>query len=125
LRADCQLGPKESLPAILYCRDGLQAVARHYRDVLEKLANINLDIRANSPKLEGAFRSTPSSICGSKTTRAFDEAQRSRLEKEIQHLKKLVADKDRQLGNESSSVERRLKVKSLRDKRAEYQAQFG
>ena len=126
LRADRKLGQKESLPGVLYCRDGVQTVAQHYRDVVERLANVKLDIRAEAPpKLEGAVRSTPEFDLWLETPQADDDAQRSRLEKEIQQLERLVIDKDRQLGNEKflSGAPPKV-VDSLRDKRAEYQAQL-
>ncbi len=126
LRADRKLGQKESLPGVLYCRDGVQTVASHYRDVLEKLANVKLDIRAEAPpKLEGAVRSTPEFDLWLETPQADEDAQRPRLEKEILQLQKLVIDKDRQLGNEKFLSGAPPKViDSLRDKRAEYQAQL-
>jgi len=126
LRADRKLGQKESLPGVLYCRDGVQTVARHYNDVVERLANVKLDIRAETaPKLEGAVRSTPEFDLWLETPQADEVAQRSRLEKEIQQLEKLVIDKDRQLGNEKFLSGAPPKViDSLRDKRAEYQAQL-
>jgi len=77
LRADRKLGQKESLPGVLYCHDGAQTVAQHYRDVLEKLANVNLDIRAEAPpKLEGAVRSTPEFDLWLETPQADSDAQR-------------------------------------------------
>jgi valyl-tRNA synthetase len=52
-------------------------------------------------------------------------AQRGRLAKEIDHLQKLIADKDRQLANEKflSSAPAQV-VDSLRTKRGEYIAQL-
>ena len=123
LRADHQIDKKEQLNGVLYCRNGAQRVEFA---VVEKLANVKLDVRGEvPPKLEGAARSTTEFDLLLHLPEADLGGQRTKLDKEIQGLQKLIADKDRQLGNEKflSSAPPAV-VQSLRDKRQEYAAQL-
>jgi len=123
LRADHQIDKKELLSGILYCRDGAQRIEF---GVVEKLANVKLDIRKDlAPKLEGAVRSTTEFDLLLQLPDVDVAGQRTKLEKEIQNLEKLIADKDRQLGNEKflNSAPPPV-VDSLREKREEYDSQL-
>jgi valyl-tRNA synthetase len=123
LRADHGLDRKLVLNGVLYCRNGSKQVEL---SVIEKLANVKLDIRTEAaPKLEGAVRSTPDFDLLLELPAVDAAAQRGRLAKEIDHLQKLIADKDRQLANEKflSSAPAQV-VDSLRTKRGEYIAQL-
>ncbi len=120
LRADFKLGPKE-LQAALYT-----AIPVDHPEVIEKLAHVKLQIHADRPsKLEGAVRSTPDFDLQIAVPIADAATQRARLEKELEQYRKLIADKDRQLSNEKFLAGAPPQVvQSLREKRAEYQAQF-
>jgi valyl-tRNA synthetase len=123
LRADHGLDRKLILNGVLYCRNGSNQVEL---SVIEKLANVKLDIRNEAaPKLEGAVRSTPDFDLSLELPAVDSSAQRGRLAKEIEQLKKLIANIDRQLANDKflSSAPAHV-VDSLRAKRAEYIAQF-
>ena len=123
LRADHGLDRKLVLNGVLYCRNGSKNVEL---SVIEKLANVKLDIRSEAPpKLEGAVRSTPDFDLLLELPAVDSEAQRGRLAKEIDQLQKLIVDKDRQLANDKflGSAPAHV-VESLRAKRAEYIAQL-
>ena len=123
LRADHQIDKKEQLSGVLYCRNGAQRIEF---GVVEKLANLRLDVRRDAaPKLEGAVRSTTEFDLLLRLPEVDVSGQRAKLEKEIQGLEKLIADKDRQLANEKFlSGAPPAVVDSLRGKRKEYDAQL-
>jgi valyl-tRNA synthetase len=122
LRADHGLDRKLILPGVLYCRNGSKNVEL---GVIEKLANVKLDIRDEAPpKLSGAVRSTPDFDLMLELPEVDAEGQRARLQKEILELEKLIRDKDRQLSNDKFLNGAPVHVvDSLRVKRAEYVAQ--
>jgi len=123
LRADHGLDKKTELSGVLYCHNGSGNVER---GVIEKLANVKLDIRSGAPpKLTGAVRSTPDFDLLLQLPEVNTQGQRSRLQSEIEDLKKLIADKDRQLANEKflNGAPAHV-VESLRSKRSEYVAQL-
>src|ERR1700730_267284 len=123
LRADHGLDKKLELAGVLYCHNGSKNLEPR---VIEKLANVKLDIRSGAPpKLTGAVRSTPDFDLLLLLPEVDAEGQRSRLEKEIEELQKLIADKDRQLANDKflNGAPAHV-VDSLRAKRAEYLAQL-
>ncbi|HXA66369.1 MAG TPA: valine--tRNA ligase [Bryobacteraceae bacterium] len=123
LRADHGLDRKLVLNGILYRRNGSKQIEL---DVVEKLANVKLDIRNEAaPKLEGALRSTPDFDLLLELPSVDSGAQRGRLTKEIEQLEKLIANIDRQLNNEKFLNGAPVHVvDSLRTKRAEYVAQL-
>ncbi len=123
LRADHGLDRKLLLNGVLYCRNGSKNLELA---VIEKFANVKLDVRHEAPpKLSGAVRSTPDFDLLLELPQVDAEGQRSRLEKEIGQLEKLIVDKDRQLANDKflNSAPAHV-VDSLRAKRAEYLAQL-
>ena len=123
LRADHGLDRKLVLHGVLYCRNGSKKVEL---GVIEKLANVKLDVRAEAPpSLAGAVRSTPDFDLLLELPEVDSEGQRGRLKKEIEQLERLIGDKDRQLANEKflNSAPAHV-VESLRGKRAEYVAQL-
>jgi len=123
LRADHGLDRKLLLNGVLYRRNGSKQVEL---GVIEKLANVKLDIRNEAaPKLEGAVRSTPDFDLLLELPSVDSGVQRGRLAKEIEQLEKLIANIDRQLGNEKFLTGAPAHVvESLRAKRAEYVAQL-
>jgi valyl-tRNA synthetase len=123
LRADHGLDRKLILNGVLYCRNGAKNVEL---SVIEKLANVKLDIRTEAaPKLSGAVRSTPDFDLLLQLPEVDSEGQRTRLQKEIADLEKLIGDKDRQLSNENflKSAPAHI-VDGMRAKRGEYVAQL-
>jgi valyl-tRNA synthetase len=107
----------------LYCRNGAKQVSL---DVIQKLANVQLDVRTEAPpNLSGAVRSTPDFDLLLDLPEVDTGTQRKQLDKEVDQLRKLIADKDRQLANEKflNGAPPHV-VESLRAKRAEYVAQL-
>jgi valyl-tRNA synthetase len=114
LRADHKLENKLQLDGVLEDGDGAMGT------VIEKLGNIRLQIRSAGGTLSGR---TPKLLITLPTP--DNSALRGRLEKEVQQYEKLIAEKDRQLGNEKFLAGAPAHVvDSLRAKRAEYQAQL-
>ncbi|MBV8896276.1 MAG: valine--tRNA ligase, partial [Acidobacteriaceae bacterium] len=125
LRQSLNLGNKP-LDGTLYTSNGTNEIATSYSGIIERLANLKLAIKdERALKLEGAVRSTPDFDLLLNVALADAATQRARLEKEIQRLQKLITEKDRQLSNESflHSAPPQI-VASLKEKRADYQAQL-
>ena len=126
LRADRNIQMKQTLDATVYARDGAFSLVRSHADMLERLANLKIDLRGEAaPKLSGAFRSTPEFDLLLHLPEVDNSAQRAKLGKEIEQLEKLIGDKDRQLSNDKflSGAPANV-VSGLRDKRVEYVAQL-
>ncbi len=128
LRADLQItDPKQALDGVLYSTTDALSIARSQITAIEKLANVKLELReGHAPKVEGAAM---------RSTTAFDlvlqvpvlqaEAQRKRLEKEIQQLEKVIANSRRQLADETFMSKAPEKViEGIRAKLADYEAQL-
>jgi len=124
LRADHKVDKKQALEAVLYSAGHAHSVARSHAQAIEKLANVHLEMHHEAaPKLEGAVRSTPEFDLLLKIPEAADQSER--LTKENEQLVKLIADKDRQLANESFLKRAPAHVvEELRQKKAEYEAQL-
>ncbi|MBX5497224.1 MAG: valine--tRNA ligase, partial [Bryobacteraceae bacterium] len=119
--------PKQVLDAVLYSRSDAVRIASATRPAIERLSNIRLEIVEGAPRnVEGAaMRSTPAFDLVLKVPVAQAEAQRKRLEKEIQRLEKVIASSHRQLGDETFISKAPPKVvEGIRDKLAEYEAQL-
>ena len=118
LRADHKVDKKPLLTGVLYSKNAL------YIDAIERLANVKLTVETGSaPKLEGAVRSSPDFDLVLEMPKAAN--QRERLLKENIELEKVIANSERQLGNED--VIRKMPekvVETLRTKLAAYQAQL-
>jgi valyl-tRNA synthetase len=128
LRADMGANPKEQLEGALYSQTAALGVAERHRDAIEKLVKgLKLDVRAGAApeKAAGMKRSTLEFDLVLRTPVAQVEVQRKRLEKENEQLEKAIANSDRQLADETflARAPERV-VLSIRQKRAEYQAQL-
>ncbi|MDP3000687.1 MAG: valine--tRNA ligase [Bryobacterales bacterium] len=126
LRADMKTDPKQQLDGVLYARGEAVEIVRGQLEAIRKLANVRLELEFGAaPKLEGAARSTTEFDLALRVPAAQVEAQRKRLEKEVQQLEKLIANSERQLGDETFLARAPEKVvQGIREKLGEYQAQF-
>jgi valyl-tRNA synthetase len=126
LRADMKTDPKQRLDGVLYARGEVLAIARGQREAIERLANIRLALEDGAaPAPGGAVRSTADFDLALRVPAAQLEAQRARLEKEIQQLERLIGNSRRQLGDETFVARAPAKVvQGIRDKLAEYEAQL-
>ncbi len=60
IRAEMKADPRQQLGGVLYSQTGTVELARCHLDVIQKLANVNLDVQAGAaPRGEGGLRSTP------------------------------------------------------------------
>jgi valyl-tRNA synthetase len=118
LRADHKVDKKPLLTGVLYCARPVQL------DAIERLANVKLTVETGAaPKLEGALRSSPEFDLMLEMPKAAN--QRERLLKENAELEKVIANSERQLGNEEIISKMPGKVvETLRTKLAAYKAQF-
>ena len=127
LRADMQADPRQPLEAVVYSRGAGAEIARLQRETIEKLANVKLAVLAEAApsQVQGALRSTPEFDLVLGVPVAQVEVQRKRLDKEIEHLEKLIANSGRQLANpEFLARAPEQVVQGIRHKLAEYEAQL-
>ena len=120
LRADGKLDPKLELDAVLYTSHSMQ------RDMIERLGSVKLELAPiTAERVKGALRSTPEFDLVLKVPAAQLDAQRIRLEKEIQQLEKIIDGSELQLSNEAFLAKAPAKVlDKMRTKLADYQSQL-
>jgi valyl-tRNA synthetase len=126
LRADLKADPKQPLAGVLYARGAVAALARSQQDVIEKLANVTLELASGAAAhAGGAVRSTPEFDLLLRLPLAQADTQRKRLAKEIEQLDKVIANSRRQLEDQEflSRAPGRV-VDSIRVKLADYEAQL-
>ena len=126
LRAQLKLDPKERIAGILYAREAAYQVAQSQQEAIEKLAGVNLELTQDTPpRQSAAMRSTPEFDLLLKVSGAQIEAQRTRLDKEVRQLEKLIAGSKKQLANDTF-VQRAPAdvVETIRTKLAGYEAQL-
>jgi valyl-tRNA synthetase len=129
LRTENKLDPKQRLTGTLYGRGpGLETAARH-AEAIQKLANMNLQFKAEALPAQGgapaAVRSTAQFDLAVEVPRGQDDAQRKRLEKEREQLCKNIESGRRQLADETFlSRAPAPVVETLRRKLADYEAQL-
>jgi valyl-tRNA synthetase len=126
LRAEMKLDPRQELEGVLYSRGTAFEVAQSQDEAIRKLAGMKLDLRREAPSRHtAAMRSTPEFDLVLRVPVAQADAQRNRIEKEILQLERLIANSQRQLGNEEFTQRAPAKVvDSIRGKLGEYEAQL-
>ena len=126
IRAEIKADPRQQLGGVLYSQTGALELARCHLDVIQKLANLKLEVRAGTaPRGEGGLRSTPEFDLVLHLPPAEAGAQRKRIDKQIEQLEKVIASSRRQLEDEEflSRAPARV-VDSIRGKLADYEAQL-
>ncbi len=99
LRAEQKLDPKQKLEgAIRPVGDGARALFSRELAVIEALTNMRFEIVTG---IDGAIRSRPEFDVALRLSAAQAGAEKQRLEKEIESLRKAVHSKRKQLGSES------------------------
>ncbi|MBM3786543.1 MAG: valine--tRNA ligase [Acidobacteria bacterium] len=126
LRADAKLDPKQQLDAVVYCDGAVARLASTQKEAIEKLANVALRVEpGTAQRAKGAKRATPAFDVVLAVPAAQMEKQRERLTKEIASLQQVIANSERQLGNEDFLKKAPEKVlETLRGKLAEYKSQL-
>jgi valyl-tRNA synthetase len=107
-RADANVDPKQTVDAILSATGDRLAVAQRNVDAVSRLARVKLEFREEEPyRLKLALK-----------------VDRSKLEREIAELEKVIANSVRQLSNEGFMAKAPQKITDgMRAKQAEYEAQ--
>jgi valyl-tRNA synthetase len=125
IRADLKLDPKATLDAVLVAREPARHLAATESGAIERLAGVRLEVRQSLEGVEGVKRSTPEFDLVIRVSAEQAAAQRARVHKEIQQLEKLIANSERQLGDETfiSRAPAHV-VDSVRQKLVEYKAQL-
>jgi valyl-tRNA synthetase len=125
LRTESKLDPKQQLEGTLYSRTAALEVARRHAVAIQKLANVKLDFRAEAAPKAPAIRSTAQFDLVLQVPQGQEEAQRKRMEKEREQLRKNIANSERQLSDEVFLGKAPAKVvEGLRGKLEEYRTQL-
>ena len=116
--------PAEGMCSVL--KEKMAEFGRENIDIVQKLANVQLELRSGpAPRGEGPLRSTAVFDLVLRAPMAQVEAQRKRLEKEIEQLEKVIAGSGRQLGDQKFlSRAPAAVVDGIRQKLTDYEAQL-
>ena len=125
LRTEAKLDPKQQLEATLYCRTESLAIAESHAAAITRLANVKFAFKNEAAPKSAAMRSTAEFDVVLHVPAAQEEAQRKRLEKECDQLKRNIANSERQLNDEVFLSKAPPKVvESIRAKLADYKLQY-
>ncbi|MBC7928872.1 MAG: class I tRNA ligase family protein, partial [Bryobacteraceae bacterium] len=125
VRADLKLDPKATIDAVLVAREAARNVALQQTLAIEKLGGLRLSVVASSDNIPGVKRSTPAFDLIIQVSAEQAAAHRSRGLKEIANLEKLIANSERQLGDETFMGRAPAHVvDTIRQKLGEYGAQL-
>jgi valyl-tRNA synthetase len=125
LRTEAKLDPKMALEGVLYSRSAALEVAQRHGEAIGRLANVKLEFSAGAAPKAAAIRSTAEFDLVLHLPKAQEDAQRKRIEKEVEQFEKNIANSERQLADEKflSRAPAHV-VESIRQKLAEYKAQL-
>ena len=125
LRADMKIDPKQIMDGVLVVGDRARAVVEEQRAGIEKLAGAKLDVRSTGEGIEGVKRGFREFDLILRVSAAQAEAQRARIQKEIDGLVKVIASSERQLSDEKflSRAPARFSIR-FKEKLATYKAQL-
>jgi valyl-tRNA synthetase len=104
LRAESKLDPRQQLRGVAYARGEALEAAERGAEAIRKLANVELEFRAEAAPHAGssmAMRSTAQFDLALELPQAQREAQRKRLEKDREQLARNIANSQRQLSDET------------------------
>jgi len=125
LRTEAKLDPKQPLDGALYSRGTGLEVARRHCEAIRKLANVNLEFKAEAAPKAPAIKSTAAFDLVLHLPKAQEDAQRKRAEKECEQLRKNIDNTERQLADETFLSRAPAKVvDGMRQKLADYKTQF-
>jgi valyl-tRNA synthetase len=126
VRADLKIEPRLQLRGTLYSQTFALELARSHMDAIQKLANVELELRSGTASRgEGLRRSTTDFDLVLHAPLAQIGAQRKRLEKEIQQLQKVISNSRRQLEDRQFLSRAPANVtEGIRQKLVEYEVQL-
>jgi valyl-tRNA synthetase len=126
LRTEAKLDPKLQVAGVLYSLGPAIEVAQRNAEAIRKLANVNLELKAEAAPKAPGIRSGPEFDLALHLPKAQEDAQRKRDEKEREQLLKNIANYERQLGDEKFLGKAPAHVvDGMRQKLAEYKTQLG
>ncbi len=126
LRTEAKLDPKLQVAGVLYSLGPALDVARRNAEAIRKLANVNLELKAEAAPKAPGIRSGPEFDLALHLPKAQEEAQRKRDEKEREQLLRNIANHERQLSDEKFLGRAPAHVvDGMRQKLAEYKTQLG
>jgi valyl-tRNA synthetase len=125
LKAEMKADPKRELEGELHAGEETLAVARDNAVAIRRLSGVTLSLVPRGARVEGAVRSTANFDLLLRLPAGDAEAQRKRLEKEVSDLEKVIANTERQLGDEKFLGKAPAHiVDGMRAKLADYQLQL-
>jgi valyl-tRNA synthetase len=124
-RAEMKLDPKLLLDGVLYSQYAAFDVAKEHHAVIQKLANVKLELRNEAAPASAHVISRPGFDLELKVPQSNLADQRKRLEKEREQLEKNIANSTRQLGDETflSRAPAHV-VESIKTKLVDYETQL-
>ena len=125
LRADLKIDPKQTMEAVLVAREPARAMVDEQLAGIERLCGAKLELRTTADGIDGVKRGFPEFDLIVRVSAAQAEAQRSRIRKESEQLEKVIANSERQLGDEKfiSRAPAHV-VDTIREKLAGYREQL-
>lgn len=125
LRAQMKADPKQQLEGALYASGRTAELAGAQSGVIQKLAGVVLRLEpSGAARDSGSLHSAPEFDLVLRLPSAQVGAQRKRIEKQIEHLEKVIAGSRRQLADKEFLERAPAKVvESIRAKLADYEAQ--
>jgi valyl-tRNA synthetase len=125
LRTESKLDPKQQLTGTVYSRSDALEVAKKHADAIQRLANVKLTFQAEAAPKAPAVRSTAQFDLVLDVPEGQQEAQKKRVEKEVEQLRKNIANTERQLSDDKFLGKAPANiVEGMRKKLDEYKAQL-
>jgi valyl-tRNA synthetase len=125
LRTEARLDPKQQLSGVVYCRTVALEIVRRHLEAIQRLGNVKLALKCEAAPKAPAIRSTAEFDLVLEVPEGQQDAQRKRVEKEIDQLRKNIASLERQLGDEKFLAKAPAQVvEGMRRKLDEYKAQL-
>jgi len=123
LRTENKLDPKQQFAGTLYCHTDALQIAQRHAGAIQKIARVNLAFQTGAAPKSPAMRSTPEFDLVLDIPQAAEDP--ARRQKEIDQLKKNIANHERQLSDETFLGKAPAKViDGMRAKLAEYKTQL-
>jgi valyl-tRNA synthetase len=125
LRAESKIDPKLQIEGALYSRNSALEVAKRHAGAIQELAKVKLDFRSDPAPKAASVRSTPQFDLVLQLPKAQEEAQRKRIEKECEQLRKNIENSRGKLGDEAFLSKAPPQViETMRKKLVDYEEQF-
>jgi valyl-tRNA synthetase len=123
LRTESKLDPKQQFDGVLYCRTASLAIAQQQAAAIQKLGRVTLEFKAEAAPKAAVMRSTPEfDLVLDVPIVEIDPVSR---QKEVDQLKKNIANIERQLNDPVFMSKAPAKIiESMRAKLADYKTQL-